>query len=54
VGKEFIQNDLAVRAQFGNSTAEINCIPKDHGGDGETEPGYAVPLVFNGSTRISP
>ena len=49
MGKEFIRNDLAMRAQFGNRTAEINCIPKDHSGNGEIEPGCAVALVFKGA-----
>jgi len=46
MGKAFIWNGLALGAQLGNGTTEIDCVPEDHGGNREIESTGAIALVF--------
>ena len=48
-GQQKIGDWLALPAQFGNGTAEIDGVPEDNGCHGETEPGGSIPLVLKGT-----
>jgi len=54
MGEQILTDPFAIGTQFGNGVAEVDRIPKDHGGDDEIEARSPVALIFELRSRISP